>query len=129
MFSLSNKHKMNIALSKVTMNIDEDFLQFKKENENDDLEELKYVEQQNLERNQKVALMKFDEQIDEEEFTAFLRVHTKEITPVIKNARSLIGPRYIFDKVLDSHHFDQYVKYSDCEKADEIFYMFCMKHP
>ena len=36
---------MNIALSKVTMNIDEDFLQFKKENENDDLEELKYVEQ------------------------------------------------------------------------------------
>ena len=45
MFSLSNKHKMNIALSKVTMNIDEDFLQFKKENENDDLEELKYVEQ------------------------------------------------------------------------------------
>ena len=70
------------------MNINENFMQFKKENENDDLEELKYVEQQNSERNQKIAMMRFDEQIDEKEFTAFLRVHAKEITSVIKNIRS-----------------------------------------
>ena len=88
------------------MNIDEDFTQFKKENENDDLEELKYVEQQNLERNQKVALMRFDEQIDENDFTASLRIHPKKITSVIKNTRCLKGPRHTFDKVLDSDHFD-----------------------
>ena len=88
------------------MNIDEDFTQFKKENENDDLEELKYVEQQNLEINQKVALMRFDEQTDENDFTAFLRIHAKEITSVIKNTRYLKGPRHTFDKVLDSDHFD-----------------------
>ena len=35
----------------------------------------------------------------------------------------------MFDKVLDSDHFYQYVKYSVCEKANEILYMFCMKHP
>ena len=73
--------------------------------------------------------MRFDEQIDEKEFTAFRRVHAKEITSVIKNARSLKGPRHMVDKVLDSDHFDQYLKYSVCEKADEILYMFCMKHP
>ena len=56
--------------------------------------------------------MRFDEQIDEKEFTAFLRVHAKEITSVIKNTRSLKGLRHIFDKVLDSDHFDQYLKYS-----------------
>ena len=88
------------------MNIDEDFTQFKKENENDDVEELKYVEQQNLERNQKVALMRFDEQIDENDFTASLRIHAKKITSVIKNTRCLKGPRHTFDKVLDSDHFD-----------------------
>ena len=73
--------------------------------------------------------MRFDEKIDEKEFTAFLRVHAKEITSVIKNSRSLKGPRHMFDKVLDSDHFYQYVKYSVCEKANEILYMFCMKHP
>ena len=30
---------------------------------------------QNSERNEKLALMRFDEQIDEKEFTVFLRVH------------------------------------------------------
>ena len=73
--------------------------------------------------------MRFDDQIDEKEFTAFLRVHAKEITSVIKNTRSLKGPRHIFDKVLDSDHFDQYLKYSVCEKVDKILYKFCMKHP
>ena len=47
-------------------------------------------------------------------------VRAKEIISVIKNTRSLKGPRQIFDKVLDSNHFDQYLKYSVCEKADEI---------
>ena len=54
--------------------------------------------------------MRFDKQIDKKEFTAFLRVHAKEITSVIKNTRSLKGPRHIFDKVLDSDHFEQYLK-------------------
>ena len=125
----SIKYKMEYPPEEVTMNINEDLKQFKKENENDDLEELKQVEQQNLERNQKVALMRFDEQIDEKEFTAFLRVYAKEITSVLKNARSLRGPRHIFDKVLDSDYSDQYLKYSVCEKADEILYKFCVKHP
>ena len=120
---------MEYPPEEVTMNINEDLKQFKKENENDDLEELKQVEQQNLERNQKVALMRFDEQIDEKEFTAFMRVYEKEITLVLKNARSLRGPRHIFDKVLDSDHSDQYLKYSVREKADEILYKFCVKHP
>ena len=61
------------------MNIDEDFLQFKKENEKDDLGKLKYVEQQNSERNNKNALMRLDDQIDKKEFTAILRVPAKEI--------------------------------------------------
>ena len=74
-------------------------------------------------------MMRFDEQIDEREFTAFLRVHPEEITSVIKNTRSLKGPRHIFDKVLDSDHFGQYLKYSVCEKAGEILYKFCIKHP
>ena len=73
--------------------------------------------------------MRFDKQIDKKEFTAFLRVHAKEITSVIKNTRSLKGPRHILDKVLDLDHFEQYVKYSVCEKADEILNKFCMKHP
>ena len=64
--------------------------------------------------------MRFDEPIDEKKLTAFLRVHAKEITSVIKNARSLKGPRHIFDRVLDSDNFDQYLKYNVCEKADEI---------
>lgn len=34
---------------------------FKEENENDDVEQRKYVEQQNSERNKKVVLMRFDE--------------------------------------------------------------------
>ena len=34
---------------------------FKEENENDDVEQRKYVEQQNSERNKKTALMRFDE--------------------------------------------------------------------
>lgn len=34
---------------------------FKEENENDDVEQRKYVEQQNSERNKKIALMRFDE--------------------------------------------------------------------
>ena len=73
--------------------------------------------------------MRFDKQIDKKEFTAFLRVHAKEITSVIKNTRSWKGPRHILDKVLDLDHFEQYVKYSVCEKADEILNKFCMKHP
>ena len=56
--------------------------------------------------------MRFDEQIDKKEFTAFLRIHAKEITSVMKNARSLKGPMHLFHKVLDSDHFDQYLKYS-----------------
>ena len=88
MFCSSNERKMECPLEEITINIDEDFMQFKKEYENDELEELNYVEQQNSERNQKIALMRFDEQIDEKEFTAFLRVHAKEITSVIKNIRS-----------------------------------------
>ena len=35
---------MECPPEEVTMNINEDFTQFKKENENGDLEELKYVE-------------------------------------------------------------------------------------
>ena len=54
MFCLSNKRKMECPPEEITMNIDEDFLQFKKENENDDLEELKYVEQQNSQRTKKL---------------------------------------------------------------------------
>ena len=57
------------------MKIDEDFMLFKKENENDDLED-KYIEQKKSERNQKFALMRFDEQTDEKDF---MRVHA-EIT-------------------------------------------------
>ena len=72
----------------VKWNVDKDFMQFKKENENDDIEEIKYVEQQNSERNKKAALMRFDEQIDEKEVTAFLRVNAKEIASLIKNTRS-----------------------------------------
>ena len=72
--------------------------------------------------------MRFDEQMDEKEFIAFLRVNAKGITSVIKNTRSLKGLRHIFDKVLDSDH-GQYLKYCVCEKADEILYKFCMKHP
>ena len=34
---------------------------FKEENENDDVEQRKYVEQRNSERNKKIALMRFDE--------------------------------------------------------------------
>ena len=60
------------------MKIDEDFMLFKKESENDDLED-KYIEQKKSERNQKFALMRFDEQTDEKDFTAFMRVHA-EIT-------------------------------------------------
>ena len=71
----------------------------------------------------------FDEQIEENKFTAFLRIHAKEITSVIKNTRSLKGPRHIFGKVLDSDHFDQYLKYSVYEKAEEILYKFFMKSP
>ena len=41
MFCSSNERKMECPLEEVTMNIDEDFMQFKKENENGDLEELK----------------------------------------------------------------------------------------
>ena len=37
-----------------SMYIDKDFMQFKKENESDDLQELKYVEQQNSERKKKL---------------------------------------------------------------------------
>ena len=73
--------------------------------------------------------MRFDEQIDKKDFTAFLRVHAMEITSAIKSTWSLKGPRHIFDKVLDSDHFDQYLKYSIREKADEILHKFCMKHP
>ena len=73
--------------------------------------------------------MRFDEQIDEKQFTAFLRVYAKEITSVLKNARFLKGPRHIFEKVLDSDHSDQCLKYSVREKADKILYKFCMKHP
>ena len=47
-------------------------------------------------------------------------VRAKEIISVVKYTRSLKGPRPIFDKVLDSNHFDQYLKYSVCGKADEI---------
>ena len=103
------------------------FYVIQKDNENDYLEQLKYTEQQNSERNQKVALMRFDEQIEEKEFTTFLRVHAKDITSVIKNIKFLKEPTRIFDKVLDSDHFDQYLKYSVCEKAHEIFYRFSMK--
>ena len=81
------------------------FYAIKKDNENDYLEQLRYTEQQNSERNQKVALMRFDEQIEEKEFTAFLTVHAKDITSVIKNRKFLKEPRHIFDKVLDSDHF------------------------
>ena len=88
MFCSSNERKMECPPEEITINIDEDFMQFKKEYENDELEELNYVQQQNSERNQKIALIRFDEQIDEKEFTAFLRVHAKEITSVIKNIRS-----------------------------------------
>ena len=45
MFCSSNERKMECTPEEITMEIDEDFMQFKKENENDDLEELKYVEQ------------------------------------------------------------------------------------
>ena len=45
MFCSPNEHKIECPPEEVTVNIDEDFLLFKKENENDDLEE------QNLERN------------------------------------------------------------------------------
>ena len=45
MFCSSNEHKIECPPEEVTLNIDEDFLLFKKENENDDLEE------QNLKRN------------------------------------------------------------------------------
>ena len=48
----------------------------------------------------------------------FLRVHVKEIILVIKNRRSLEVATHIFDEVLDSDHFDQYLKYSVSEKAD-----------
>ena len=48
---------------------------------------------------------------------------------MIKNTRSLKGPRHIFGKVLDSDHFDQYLKYSVYEKAEEILYKFFMKSP
>ena len=37
-----------------SMYIDKDLMQFKKENESDDLQELKYVEQQNSERKKKL---------------------------------------------------------------------------
>ena len=47
------------------------FYAIKKDNENDYLEQLKYTEQQNSERNQKVSLMRFDEQIEEKEFKLF----------------------------------------------------------
>ena len=59
MFCSSNKRKMECPPEEIAMNIDEDFMRFKKENKNDDLEEFKYVEQQNSKRNQKVALMRF----------------------------------------------------------------------
>ena len=72
--------------------------------------------------------MRFKKQIDEKEFTAIVRVHAKEITSVIKNTRSLKGPRHISDKLLDSDHFNQYLKFTVCEKPDEILYKFSMKH-
>ena len=77
-FCSFNEHKIEFTLEEVTMKIDEDFMLFKKENENDDLED-KYIEQKKSERNQKFALMRFDEQTDEKDFTAFMRVHA-EIT-------------------------------------------------
>ena len=40
--------------------------------------------------------MRFDEQIDEKEFAAFLSVNAKEITSVIKIKRFLKGPRHVF---------------------------------
>ena len=42
---------MECPPEKIRMNIDEDFIQFKKDSENNDLEELTYAEQQNSERN------------------------------------------------------------------------------
>ena len=68
MFCSSNESKMEYPPEEVTMNIDEDFRQFKKENRN---------EQQNSEENKKVALTRFDKQIGKKEFTAFLRIHAK----------------------------------------------------
>ena len=100
------------------------FIPFKK-NENDDLEELKYVEQQNSDRNKQVALMRFEEQIDEKVFTEFLRVRAEKITLVVQD----LGPRHIFEKMLYSDHFDQHLKHSVCEKANEFLYKFCIKHP
>ena len=58
MFCSSNERKMECPPSEIKMNIDEDFMQFKKENEIDELEELKYVKQQNSEKNLKSC---FDE--------------------------------------------------------------------
>ena len=77
-FCSFNEHKIEFTLEEVTMKIDEDFMLFKKENENDDLED-KYIEQKKSERNQKFALMRFDEQTNKKDFTAFIRVHA-EIT-------------------------------------------------
>ena len=89
----------------------------------------KVVGQQNSERNEKLALMRFDGQIGEKEFPVFLQVHAREIIWVIKISRSIKGSRHIFDKVLHSNHCDQYLKYSVCEKADELLDKFCMAHP
>ena len=50
-FCSSNECKMECPPEKIRMNIDEDFMQFKKDSENNDLEELTYAEQQNSERN------------------------------------------------------------------------------
>ena len=87
------------------------------------------MEQQNSERNKNVVLVRFDEQIGKKEFTAFLRVHAKEFISVIETTIFLKGRIYIFDKVLDSDHFEQYQKHSLCKKFDEILYKICMKYP
>ena len=83
------------------------------------------MEQQNSDRNKQVALMRFEEQIDEKVFTEFLRVRVEKITLVVQD----LGPRHIFEKMLYSDHFDQHLKHSVCEKANEFLYKFCIKHP
>ena len=110
-FCSSPERKMEGPAPEIfTMNIDEDFIQFKKENEKDWLGEAYVCRTAELRKKQQNC---FDKNLWANRkkgiYSIYSRVPAKKITLVIFK-RSLKEPRHLFDMVLDSYHFDQYLK-------------------
>ena len=71
-FCSSPERKMEGPAPEIfTMNIDEDFIQFKKENEKDWLGEIYVCRTAEVRKKLQIALIKIYEQIEKKEFTAF----------------------------------------------------------